>query len=210
MDNIRFLLVIAFAMISYMLWEQWQLDYGPKPEIATLEQPTILEPGADLPTTGNVQAGSSTQNLEAVPVLEVPADKIITVKTDVFTLEIDTNGGTVRNLDLVQYPYEKENTVVNSMYALIGMDPAEKDLSPVRLFDSSGEKQFLAQSGLIASSGSAKAPDHHASFTAKNVNYELVEGQDTLTIPLEWTNNEGVVFTKTYTLTRGSYDISVV
>ena len=210
MDNIRFLLVIAFAMISYMLWEQWQLDYGPKPEIATLEQPTILEPGADLPTTGNVQAGSSTQNLEAVPVLEVPADKIITVKTDVFTLEIDTNGGTVRNLDLLQYPHEKENTVVNSMYALIGMDPAEKDLSPVRLFDSSGEKQFLAQSGLIASSGSAKAPDHHASFTAKNVNYELVEGQDTLTIPLEWTNNEGVVFTKTYTLTRGSYDISVV
>lgn len=210
MDNIRFLLVIAFAMISYMLWEQWQLDYGPKPEIATLEQPTILEPGADLPVTGNIQAGGSTQNLEAVPVLEVPADKIITVKTDVFILEIDTNGGTVRNLDLVQYPHEKENTIVNSMYALIGMDPEEKDLSPVRLFDSSAEKQFLAQSGLIASSGSAKAPDHHASFTTKGDSFELVEGQDTLTIPLVWTNNEGVVFTKTYTLTRGSYDINVV
>ncbi len=209
MDNIRFLLVIAFAMISYMLWEQWQLDYGPKPEISVSEQPTILDPGADLPTAANLQAGAMTQNLEAVPLLEVPADKIITVKTDVFSIEIDTKGGTVRNLDLIQYPHEKENTIVNSLFALVGMDAPEKDLSPIRLFDSSAEKQFLAQSGLIASSGSVTAPDHHASFVAEKVNYELAEGQNTLSIPLVWTNNDGLVITKTYTLTRGSYDINL-
>ncbi len=209
MDNIRFMLVMAFAMISYMLWEQWQIDYGPKPATIVSEQPVILDPGADLPSTGNSNTLASSQNLEAVPLLDVHADKIITVKTDVFLLEIDTKGGTVRNLDLVQYPNEKENTVVNALFDLVGLDRIEKDLSPVRLFDSSTEKLFLAQSGLIASSGSAKGPDHHASYTADQDNYELGIGEDTLSVPLTWTNNEGIVVTKVYTFTRGSYNISV-
>jgi len=209
MDNIRFMLVIAFAMISYMLWEQWQIDYGPKPVVAVSEQPIVVDSGEDLPSTGNITPLASGQNLEAVPVLDVHADKIITIKTDVFLLEIDTKGGTIRNLDLLQYPHEKVNTAVNKMFALVGLEPAEKDLSPVRLFDSNTEKLFLAQSGLIASSGSTTAPDHHASYTVDQDSYELAVGEDTLSVPLTWTNNEGLVVTKIYTFTRGSYDISV-
>ena len=205
MDNVKFLLVIAFAMISYMLWEEWQLDYGPKPEISVIEQPTIV--GVDLPPSGHpLETG---ENLNALPSVDIPQNNIITVKTDVFTLEIDTNGGTVRNLDLVQFPNEKENTVVNSMYALVGMEPAEKDLTPVRLFDNNAEKQFLAQSGLIASAGSSTAPDHHATFTTAKLAYQLEEGQDSLSVPLVWTDNNGLVVTKTYTFSRGSYGVNV-
>ncbi len=209
MDNIRFLLVIAFAMISYMLWEQWQIDYGPKPEAFVSEQPTIIDSGDGLPVAGDEQSVGVEQSVEAVPVLEVPADQIITVTTDTFSLEIDTKGGTVRNLDLLQYPHEKVNTVVDKMYALVGLNPDEKDLSPIRLFDATPEKLFLAQSGLIASSGSATAPDHHAPFTTDKTSYELGIGEDTLSVPLVWTNNEGLVVTKTYTFTRGSYNIGV-
>ncbi len=210
MDNIRFMLVMAFAMISYMLWEQWQLDYGPKPEVAVSEQPMVIDSGADLPNTGSLNTlTKSGQNIEAVPVLDVHANKIITVKTDVFLLEIDTKGGTIRNLDLLQYPKEKENTVVNKMFALVGLEPEKKDLSPIRLFDSNTEKLFLAQSGLIASSGSTSAPDHHAAYKAAQDNYELAVGEDSLSVPLTWTNNEGIIVTKVYTFTRGSYDISL-
>ena len=209
MDNIRFLLVIAFAMISYMLWEQWQLDYGPKPEVIVSEQPTIIDSGDGSPVASDEQIVGVEQSVEAVPVLEVPADKIITVTTDTFSLEIDTNGGTVRNLDLLQYPHEKVNTVVDKMYALVGLNPDEKDLSPIRLFNGSAEKLFLAQSGLIANSGSATGPDHHAPFTTEKTSYELAIGEDTLSVPLVWTNNEGLVVTKTYTFTRGSYNIEV-
>ncbi len=209
MDNIRFLLVIAFAMISYMLWEQWQLDYGPKPAVSVSEQPTILDSKVDLPTSGNSQTAGIEQSVEAVPVLAAPADKIITVKTDVFSLEIDVKGGTIRNLDLLQFPHEKENTVVNKMFALVGMEAEEKDLSPVRLLDGSTEKLFLAQSGLIASSGSVTGPDHHAVFTIEKESYELDDGQESLSVPLVWTNNEGLVVTKIYTFTRGSYSINV-
>ncbi|MCF6203108.1 MAG: membrane protein insertase YidC [Methylococcaceae bacterium] len=210
MDNIRFLLVIALAMISYMLWEAWQLDYGPKPaEVADVEQPTIQDSKQDLLALDPSKKAETEKTAEAVPALEVSSDKIITVKTDVFSVEIDAKGGTIRNLDLLQYPHEKENTIVNKIFALVGLDPQEKDLSPIRLFDSNIEKLFLAQSGLIANTDSVAAPDHHAIFSVENDNYQLRDGEDTLSVPLVWTNNEGLVVTKTFTFSRNSYNISV-
>ena len=209
MDNIRFLLVIAFAMISYMLWEAWQKDYNPKPEIAVSEQPTITNLNEELPITSNSQIKDSPKIVEAVPAIEVSSDKIITVKTDVLILEIDTKGGTVRNLDLVKYPHDKENTIVNNMYSLVGLKPDEKDLSPIRLLNSKVENLFLAQSGLMTSPGSSKAPDHHTVFSTEKETYELGVGEDIISVPFVWTNNKGLVVTKTFTFKRGSYDINV-
>ena len=210
MENMRVLLVLAFMMTSYLIWEAWQIDYGPKPVINVSEQPTIIDSAGDLPTAGNnVQTNVSGQSVEAVPMLDVPADKIITIKTDVFTIEIDTKGGTVRNLDLVQYPKEKVNKFVNKLRLMVGLDPEEKDESPVRLFNANVEKLFLAQSGLIANSGFATAPDHHASYSSEKDQYQLAIGEDTLSVPLTWTNNQGLVVTKIFSFTRGSYDITV-
>ncbi len=209
MDNIRFLLVIAFAMISYMLWEAWQADYNPKPEIAVSEQPTITNLNEELPVTSNSQTKDSPKIVEAVPAIEISSDKIITVKTDVLILEIDTKGGTIRNLDLVKYPHDKENTIVNNMYSLVGLKPDEKDLSPIRLLDSRVENLFLAQSGLMTSPGSSKAPDHHTVFSTKKEIYELGVGEDIISVPFVWTDNKGLVVTKTFTFKRGSYDINV-
>jgi len=210
MENMRVLLVLAFMMTSYLIWEAWQIDYGPKPVVNVSEQPTIIDSAGDLPTAGNnVQTKVSGQSVEAVPILDVPSEKIITVTTDVFSIEIDSNGGTVRNLDLLQHPREKTNTVVNHLRSMIGLDPEEKDESPIRLFNANVEKLFLAQSGLIANNGSAKAPDHHASYSSEKNNYELAIGEDSLFVPLSWTNEQGLQVTKTFIFKRGSYDITV-
>ncbi len=210
MENMRVLLVLAFMMTSYLIWEAWQIDYGPKPVVNVSEQPTIIDSAGDLPTAGNnVQTKVSGQSVEAVPMLDVPADKIITVTTDVFSIEIDSNGGTVRNLDLLQHPREKVNTVVNNLRSMIGLDPEEKDESPIRLFNANVEKLFLAQSGLIANNGSAKAPDHHASYSSEKDNYELAIGEDSISVPLSWINEQGLQVTKTFIFKRGSYDITV-
>ena len=32
---------MALVMISYMLWEAWQIDYGPKPQVVVSEKPVI-------------------------------------------------------------------------------------------------------------------------------------------------------------------------
>lgn len=205
MDNIRFILVMALLMISYMLWESWQIDYGPKPQAIVSDKPLVA--GGEV-ASATAAANTATGESQAASKAE-PSQKIIKVKTDVFSLEIDTEGGTLRNLDLLQYPREKENTYVKKAYGLIGLQAPEKDLSPVRLFDSNPEHLFLAQSGLVASGNAAGAPDHHASYSAENTSFELQEGQDELKVPLSWTNAQGLRITKTFTFKRGSYAVNV-
>ncbi|QWF71199.1 membrane protein insertase YidC [Methylomonas paludis] len=209
MDNIRFVLVMAMLMISYMLWESWQIDYGPKPQAIISDTPVVSSTESTTASPNQAQSLTGQQNSNVPVPAAHSQDKIISVKTDVFALEIDTNGGTLRNLDLLKYPHEKENTIVNKAYALIGLAAPVKNLSPIRLFDNSPENLFLAQSGLVASESSAVAPDHHAQFNAEKTEYVLAEGQDQISIPLTWTDQQGLKVTKTFTLKRGSYAIGL-
>lgn len=209
MDNLRFVLIMAFVMICYMLWEAWQFDYGPKPQAIVTDKPVIEGGNADLPVTGNQGKVESDQNSKSDSAeIENSAEKIIRVKTDVYSLEIDRNGGTLRKLDLLQYPQEKENTVVNWLYQLVGMTPEKIDDSPVRLFNSSAAQLFLAQSGLIPGQG-LDAPDHHALYSAEQDSYELPAGKDSLIVPLTWDNGQGLQVTKIYTFKRGNYTITL-
>ncbi|MCK4494522.1 MAG: membrane protein insertase YidC [Methylococcales bacterium] len=209
MDNIRFILILALAMIGYMMWESWQIDYVyPKPNINTIELPTV-DNKEELPINGNTQANNTIATDSSVPLAQVDSGKLIKVETDVFSLEIDTQGGTLRNLDLIKYPLEKENTVVTKLLEMIGVSPDETNLTPIRLLDSSVEKLFLAQSGLIAAANSASVPDHHQFFKAEKNNYKLAIGEQSLVIPLTWDNGQGLTVTKTLTFTRGSYNIQL-
>ncbi|MEQ1486297.1 membrane protein insertase YidC [Methyloglobulus sp.] len=212
MENIRFVLIIAFAMISLMLWQAWQVDYGPKLPIAQIENPAVADVKEDLPTTANApgQAQSSVQQVANTPLAAASiAAPVVTVKTDVLSLEIDMQGGTIQNLDLLQYPVEKDNTVVNAIRKMVGLPDAEKNRQPVRLFNSSPEKMFIAQSGLIAGSGFAAAPDHHTVYANQASSYVLADGQDSLTVPLTWTDNNGLIITKAFIFKRGSYEITL-
>ncbi len=218
MDNIRFILILALAMIGYMMWEAWQIDYVyPKPDINKIELPVVenreelpLDVDGNRPVTPQVQTQAQPQTADtSVPLAKVQSGNLIKVKTDVFALEIDMQGGTLLNLDLVQYPTEKENTVVTKLMNMVGLTPSETNITPIRLFDSSVEKLYLAQSGLIADKDSAKAPNHHEPFTAEKNSYEMAVGEDSLSIPLTWTNGQGLSVTKTLTFTRGSYNIQL-
>ncbi len=215
MDNIRFVLIVVFAMLIILLMQAWQLDYGPKPEVATVATPeAAIATKEDLPSAAETSAtetevaGQNT-NPVAATVSSTPSSKIITIKTDVIALEIDTQGGTIRNLDLLDYPVEKDNSVVNKLRNLVGLPVSEKNHAPVRLFDSSPEKLFVAQSGLISASDSAAAPNHYTNFNGEKDSYVLQPGQDSLTVPLTWTDNKGLVVTKSYTFKRGSYEITL-
>ena len=211
MDNIRFVLVVTFAMLVFMLWQAWQLDYGPKPEVAAIVNTEGANAKEDLPTTAGASAQTETtvQNPVSVPVAAASTAKTVKVKTDVIELEIDMQGGTITNLDLLNYPVEKANTVVNSLRKMIGLQVAETNTAPVRLFNSDQEKLFVAQSGLIADSGFAAAPNHYTVFSNEQDSYTLQPGQDSLTVPLTWTDNSGLVITKLFTFKPGSYEIKL-
>ena len=211
MDNLRFILVVTFAMLVFMLWQAWDLDYGPKPEVAAIVSPEGIKAKEDVPMTAEAssQPESGLQSQVSVPVSAASTAKTVKVKTDVIALEIDLQGGTVTNLDLLNYPVEKANNVVNNLRKMIGMEVAEINTAPVRLFNDNQEKLFVAQSGLIAGSGLAAAPNHYTVFTNEQDSYTLQPGQDSLTVPITWTDNKGLVITKLFTFKRGSYEITL-
>ena len=114
MDNIRFVLVMAMLMISYMLWESWQIDYGPKPQAIISDKPVmagsrqLLRQTAEQtqPNASSAQAGALTRQL--------PTIKSSRLKPTFLQLEIDTVGGTIRNLDLAAIPPRKRKHLCQS------------------------------------------------------------------------------------------------
>ncbi|SJM95800.1 membrane protein insertase YidC [Crenothrix polyspora] len=211
MDNIRFLLIIAFGFLVVLLWQSWQKDYGPQ----SLAAVTSSAPAVSLTSNHDDLPTATTASTSAVDVAQnatitaVPASKVISVKTDVVALEIDLQGGSIQNLDLLQYPEEKDNAIVNKVRALLGLSALPVNNAPIRVLNSKADRVFIAQSGLIAGVGAAAAPDHHSSFTSPQDSYELQPGQESLSVPLSWTNNNGLTVTKTFIFKPGSYEIGL-
>jgi len=203
MDNIRFILIVTFAMLLFMLQQAWDADYVLKPAVETVS--SAVNAREDVPETA-----TQTQTPVVAPTAAAPIDsKVITITTDVLALEINTEGGTIQNLDLLGYSIEKENTIVNKLRETFGFSIAEKNTSPVRLFNAQADKLFVAQSGFIAGSGSAEAANHHSIFTTQKDSYTLDAGQESLSVPMTWTDNNGLQVTKTFTFKRGSYEIDL-
>jgi YidC/Oxa1 family membrane protein insertase len=79
---------------------------------------------------------------------------------------------------------------------------------PLVLFDRSANRQYVAQSGLIAKSGVA-LPNHHTLMKLVPGDATLKDGSDTLTVAFESPDQAGVTLRKTYTFKRGQYTIGV-
>ncbi|WP_029132187.1 membrane protein insertase YidC [Sedimenticola selenatireducens] len=207
MDNLRLILFFALAFILMMLWQAWDKDYGAKPqstvttETSTGQADTTSSVPSAIPASpaiGNNGTPSSVPEISstaAVPMSTTdtsrPAVPTITVKTDLYTMEIGTVGGNVLKVFLNDYPAslgDKENS-----FQL--MKPEVPEL-------------FVAQSGLIAGEGST-APSHETPYQAGSNSYELTDGADQLSVDLHWTSPEGVTVTKRYTYQRGSYLVTV-
>ncbi len=202
MDNIRFLLIVTFAMLVFMLQQAWEADYNPKSAIQAVAE--------NVNTRDDLPAGvTPAQAPVSIPIAAVTAAKVIKITTDVLALEINTEGGTIQNLDLLAYPEEHENTAVNTLRGMFGFAIPEINKTPVRIFNSETDKLFVAQSGLITSAGSVEAANHHSIFAAPKNAYALAAGQEILTVPLTWTDANGLQVTKTFTFKRGSYEIDL-
>ncbi|KJV05927.1 membrane protein insertase YidC [Methylocucumis oryzae] len=213
MDNLRFLLIVALGTIVLMMTQAWEQDYGPKPtpSVAVNTESSAAKHD-DLPVANNASTAPDSAQSSALAANSPPiatATKIVSIKTDVLDLEIDTQGGTIRRLDLLKYPVEKDNSVVNKLRSLIGLSVAEINHAPIRLLNDDVQKLFAAQSGLIADAGVSPAPDHYTVYDAANTQYTLADGQDELSVPLTWTNGQGISVTKTFTFKRNRYDIGL-
>jgi len=210
MDNLRLILVFALVLVSLLLWQAWQQDYGPASVTTTASETQSQQATASSETPApapDAVAGTSVPDVkvttntstatktETPSVGSVPAPSAsgnsIAVQTDLFRLEIDTKGGTVKNMFLMDYPLTLEN-------------PEEK----FQLMKAESPGLFIAQSGLIGSD-KERAPTHESQYTASSDSFEMEQGKDTLNVDLNWSHPSGVVVTKRYIFSRGSYRVQV-
>ncbi|WP_079204098.1 membrane protein insertase YidC [Pseudomonas sp. CC6-YY-74] len=192
MDIQRSILIVALAIVSYMMVLQWNQDYGQ----AALPTQTaaVSSTVPSLPdTTARAQTASGDDIPTAAPAAEsgsisvapvAVSDQLIRVKTDVLDLAIDPRGGDVVELRLPQYPRRQDHPDV-----------------PFQLFDNGSERTYLAQSGLIGTSAPDKSSGR-ALWSSDQQSYKLAEGQDQLQVDLKL-SEDGVNYTKRFTFTRG-------
>lgn len=184
MDNARFVLIVFFFFLSIMLYQQWQADYGPKPAASSSQAGVSPAANPDVPVSADSAGSPESTSAQTENLI---SRQRIQVKTDVVRMEIDTEGGDIRLLELLDYPVAKD-----------------APNSPVQLFTDK-DLVFVAQNGFIGDD--ATAPNHHSQWQAQATSFVLAEGQNELRVPLTWTSPQGVTVTKTYILNRGSYDV---
>ena len=191
MDFQRLLLVAALSFTLLMIWQAWQKDYVlPKTEVVQGQPGSqTAEAGKDMPSAP-AQTAAAGQPGDAPSVQSVKSAQRITVKTDVYDIEIDTIGGDVRRVDLLKYPVE-----------------VDKPDQPFRLMDD-GKNFFIAQAALLPANDSP-APNHHQQFQAEKSAYQMAPGAETLEVRLSWSDGQGIAIDKVYTFHRDSYVIDV-
>ena len=199
-EQLRTMLIIGLVLVSFLIWQAWQEDYGPRqvPLDPSTSAPAPDVP-ADVPTSPPLTASS-----DAVPVAgDVPGvpgqgeappavgatDSLVRVRTDLIDLTIDTDGGTLRELKLLAHAESVDD---------LG--------KPFTLLSPSGRDIFLVQTGLV---GNEQAPTHRTPFEPTRRDHVLADGQDTLVVPMSWRSEDGLEVTKRFILERDSYVVRV-
>jgi YidC/Oxa1 family membrane protein insertase len=207
MNQTRTFLLIAWLLVAMFLFMEW--SKGPvQPAPLPSEAPAAV--ASDAIPTGAIPAGADVPDAAAVPSAaaipapgvpgEVPAvaalapgQGLVTVTTDVLRLQIDPRGASLVGAELLAYPVDKEKPDVK--VSLLSTDPV---------------RYSVAQSGLVASTGTA--PTHEALFRAEDgrSNFTLAEGSQQLEVPMVWEDPAtGLSVRKTLVLERGSYAITL-
>ncbi|MUG32506.1 membrane protein insertase YidC [Psychrobacter sanguinis] len=195
---LRVLIIIAMLITAYLLVLAWQKDYANVPATsADAVTPSVSNSttGADIPTT----AGAS--DIPAATATDIPSSKadsesteakagtLINVTTDRYQVKIDPVGG-----DVVYAALRDYNAKLHSDNSFV-------------LLEDSGQRVYVAQSGLIGPNGIDTASGR-AKYSYQSDNYVMQPGQKTLTVPLTY-KQDGVTITKSFTFTQGKYPIRV-
>ena len=204
-DIRRTILWVIFGFSIVLLWDQWQVFNGRQATFFPKSAPTMAAaPSAaqtptpltsDIPTASVKAAASQMPEVmnsapEAAPVAALPRESVV-VTTDLLKLTFDSDGG----------------SIVKSEFLKHGGKGA--DSHPFVLLDSSKDRVYLAQTGLLAGDAGGTLPTHKTPMTIVPGDRTLAEGAKSLDIRFESPEIGGVKLIKTFTLARGSYAVAV-
>jgi len=201
MDNQKLFLYAALAFVGMLIWQQWQVDYGPQPAEIVVEKgqnttsimsENTIDSLNDMPELASMKSDTATSSSSVQKVTNeksVLQAKTIKVETDLIQAEIDTRGGVITSLKLKKHSVSLED---KTDYLAIAFKKEDE--------------LFVIQSGLR--SKDSAAPTHHDIYNSSSLSYQLAEGQNELIVPLTW-QKDGITVTKSYIFTRDNYAIRV-
>ncbi|KFN42769.1 membrane protein insertase YidC [Arenimonas metalli] len=203
MNQTRSFLLIAWLAVATLLFMEW--SRGPAQPAPPPAASAPIPAAADaIPSAADVPAAAAVPSAAAAPAPGVPGDVpsasvaapaqgLVTVTTNVLRLQVDPRGASLVGADLLAYPVEKDKPDVK-----------------VRLLGTDAVHYSVAQSGLVATTGTA--PSHEAMFRTEDgrSNYTLADGSQQLEVPMVWEDPAtGLRVRKVLVLERGSYAITV-
>ena len=164
-DIRRTILWVIFGFSMVLLWDQWQVFNGQKPTffppattaakppaVATTPASSVPAGVAAVPGTTAPVAAAVPSAIPATPSADAPAAAVkkerIVISNDVLTLSFDTEGG----------------ALVGSVFTKYA-DMNDKSKGFV-LLDESNSRVYVAQTGLIGTSGAPSLPTHKTLMTA--------------------------------------------
>lgn len=195
LDYTRIGLFIILSITCLMLFDAWQKEHAVADQ-ATEAATATTTPANDrfVPNAATAPAPTTTAVpaiAAATPPSTVETGQLIKVTTDVLSINIDTLGGDIVESNLLAYPESLGSK------------------TPFNLMTNNKDNRYIAESGLLSAAG-PDTSEHQALYTTESTNYQLEPGQENLVVKLEWQNPEkNLTVQKTYTFTRGSYEVAV-
>ena len=188
MESQRSFLAIGLALVTFLLYQNWVIDNTP------IEQPAIVEQSTSTNSINNEVPTSSSiaQDLpssDSQPVVSTVADQqLITVTTDTLKVLIDTKGGDLVSATLLQH------------------DATHLSEEKFVLLTQQGQT-YIAQSGLIGRDGPDASGEGRPVYNVDKKDWQLTN--NSLTVPLSFTNDKGVTVTKSFYFEKGKHSINV-
>lgn len=186
MDTQRLIAAVIFAFSGFLLMEAWNKH----------QQPTVAQTSAGAPVTpaappSSVPSAAPTSLAPAAPLPSVAQADVpkrgerIVVTTDTLQLELDTQGGDIRSLELLKHAAHGDSS------------------KPFKLMQDKVGAYYVAQSGLLGPT----MPNHTNVWRASAGRFEMGASNE-LEVTLT-SGAEGLVVEKTFAFKRGSYVIDV-
>ena len=190
MDTQRLILFVIFSFSALLLWEAWQKESRPPPP-AVASTPAKATAAAELPPAPTAAPSALPGGPLAPPSgagvpLAAPAN-IVTISTDLYRAEIDTAGGVITQVALLNH-----------------RDPSD-ETKPYLALLKTPERTFVAQAGLLGEG----MPNHRTVYTALPGPRELAPGADRVELRMQAVAPNGDKVVQALTFHRGSYLIDV-
>lgn len=190
--QIRLFIVLAIAMMSFWLYNQWVQEK--RPVAPVVQENTLVSVNGnttqtDIPAVQSATTSSQVPPHAAEVAVTAPSDRLVSVETDLFRIKIDKLGGDIVYAELKDYP---ENTKDKQKgFVLLSTEPS---------------RNYIAQTGLISAIGPDSAESRAVYVSEKN--HYVSQDNQPLIVPLNW-EKDGVRITKQIIFTPNKYVIDV-